>query len=285
MKNRVRIRPSVWLLIWLLTISHIGALAQTRPAESVSATANLSGEPFKIGENLTYEVSFSRFVLRGIDVADMTFSVAGDDENNQNNLVLKAQAVSKGGLLKIFSYSFLQKFDCTVQTRDEFKVLQTVRYDEQDKRIRNGKADFDYARQKLTYREIDPNNPLAPPRMIVSALDGAVQDLISAVYYLRRQPLAIGKSLTVRLSDSGVVYQVPISITARERINTVIGKVWTLRVEPQIFGDKRPLAGDGKMIMWLTDDQRHLPVRTQIQAKVGKIEIKLKRAENLQPVK
>lgn len=283
MKNCVRIRSSVCLLIAFLIISHVDAQAQNRRAVAGGATA--SGEPFKVGENLTYEVSFSRLVLRGIDVADMSFSVAADDENNKNNLVLKAQAVSKGGLLKLVSYSFLQKFDCTVQTGNEFKVLRTVRYDEQDKRIRNGKADFDYAGQKLTYREIDPNNPLAPPRMIVSTLDGAAQDLISAVYYLRRQPLAVGKDLTVRLSDSGVIYQVPIKITARERVNTVIGKVWTLRLEPQIFGDKRPLAGNGKLTVWLTDDQRHLPVRTQIQAKIGKIEIKLKRAENLQPAK
>lgn len=289
MKNSVRFYSSVAVFVAVLIVSFTNVPAQTTRRESAPAIAKnvQKVEPFKIGETLTYEAGYSRLVLRGIDVADMTFTVAAGEQNAANKIVFKAQAVSKGSLLKLVSYSFLQKFDCTVETGagDEFKVLQTVRYDEQDKRIRNGEANFDYAAQKITYREVDPANPNAPPRTITSPLDGSVQDLISAIYYLRRQPLAVGKELTVRLSDSGVVYAIPIRVAARERLSTVLGKLWTLRVEPQVFGDKRPLAADGKMIMWLTDDQRHLPVRTQIQSKIGKIEIKLRRAENLQPVK
>jgi hypothetical protein len=243
-------------------------------------------EPYKIGETLTYEVKYSRLLLRGLDVADLTFSVVEDKQNAPNKIQFKAEAVSKGGLLNLVSYSFLQKFDSIVQT-DDFRILQTVRYDEQDKRIRNSEAHFNYAAQKLTYREVDPKNPMSPPRMISSPLETSVQDIVSAVYYLRRQPLAVGKqfSFSVRLSDSGVVYDVPVKVTARQQIKTVLGKFWTFRLEPEVFGDRRPLAGDGKMIVWVTDDARHLPVRAQIQANIGKIEIKLRGAKNLQPVK
>lgn len=286
MKNCVRFSLGVAIFVLLFAFSFVNSQAQQNRRAEASASAAQKAEPFRIGETLTYEASFSRLVLRGIDVADLTFSVAPPDEQNQpNKVALRAQAVSKGGLLRLVSYSFLQKFDSTVETDGDFRILQTVRYDEQDKRIRNGEANFDYTKRKLTYREVDPKNPLAPPRMITSPLDGAVQDLISAVYYLRRQPLHVGKELTIRLSDSGVVYNVPIRVAAREQVNTVIGKVWALRVEPEIFGEKRPLEGEGKMTMWLTDDARHLPVRTQIQSRIGKIEIKLRKAENLQIVK
>jgi hypothetical protein len=126
---------------------------------------------------------------------------------------------------------------------------------------------------------------MLPPRMITSPLETSAQDLVSAIYYLRRQPLAVGKEFNVNLSDSGVIYEVPVKVVAREMQKSVLGKLWTLRVEPQIFGGKLPLAGEGKMFIWVTDDARHLPVRAQIQANIGKIEIKLRRAENLQPVK
>ena len=98
------------------------------------------------------------------------------------------------------------------------------------------------------------------------------------------QPLKIGETIEIRVSDSGVVYRIPIKITAREQLKTVLGKVWTLRLEPEIFGDKGVLPDEGKMILWFTDDARRLPVRSQIQSPVGRIEIKLKQAQNLIPL-
>lgn len=245
-------------------------------------------EPFKIGETLEYAVTFSRLRLRGLDIADMTFMIVEDARNSPNKIQIKAEAVSKGNLLKIASFfapgniSFVQKFDSVVQT-DNFRILQTIHHDEYNKRVRNSEANFDYAASKITYSEIDPNNLMVPPRMITSPLETSAQDLISAIYYLRRQPLAVGKEFSITLSDSGVVYNIPVKIVAREQQKSILGKFWTLRIEPQIFGEKRPLSDEGKMFIWVTDDARHLPLRAQIQANIGKIEIKLRRAANLQP--
>lgn len=296
MKSCVRFLCSLAFLVALFFTSFTHSAAQLtnfKQGETNSLVPILAAprkEPFKIGETLIYEAKFSRLFLRGIDVADLTFNVVEDAKNQPNKIQFKAEAVSKGGLLKIASFfapgniSFVQKFDSTVQT-DNFRILQTVRYDEQNKRVRNSEANFDYSASKLTYREIDPNNLMSPPRMITSSLGASAQDLISSLYYLRRQPLSVGKEFTVRLSDSGVVYEIPVKVVARQQLKSIVGKVWTLRIEPQIFGEKRPLAGEGRMIIWVTDDARHLPLRSQIQASIGKIEIKLRRAENLQAVR
>ena len=290
MKSCVRFLGSSAILI-----AFVFALSSHLTAQSASATkhnANYSSpapiplkvEPFKIGETLVYEAKFSRLLLRGIDVADLTFTVADDVKKSPNKIQLKAEVISKGSLLKLVSYSFLQKFDSTVQT-DNFRILQTVRYDEQDKRIRTSNADFDYVSNKLIYRESDPNNLMSAPRMIISPLESSAQDLISAFYYLRSQPLAVGQEFTIRLSDSGVVYEVPVKVVARELLKSVLGKLWTLRIEPQLFGEKRPLPGEGKLLIWVTDDARHIPIRSQIQASIGKVEIKLRSTTNLQAIK
>lgn len=297
MKSCVRFLCSALFLVALFfaSFTYLAAQRQIKTSQSKTglAVSNFAGqkkEPFKIGEALIYEAKFSRLLLRGIDVADLTFIVADDNKDSPNKIQFKAEAVSKGGLLKIASFfapgniSFLQKFDSTVQT-DNFRILQTVRYDEQNKRVRNSEANFDYPASKLTYREIDPNNLMSPPRMITSPLETSAQDLISSLYYLRRQPLIVGKEFMVLMSDSGVVYDIPVKVVARELQKSVLGKVWTLRLEAQIFGEKRPLAGEGRMTIWVTDDLRHVPVRSQIQANIGKIEIKLRRVENLQSLK
>lgn len=268
-------------VVFLAFAPAIAAQSAANSAVTVSpAVKNAAAEPFAVGENLTYEAKWSKSLLRGIDVADLNFKIIKAPDGGGNRLLFQGEAISKGTLMKIARFSFLQKIDSTVDASN-FRILHTIRRDEQKDRIRDGEAQFDYKSNRVVYREIDPNNPERAPRTITSPLETATHDLLSAVYFLRRQPLAVGKDFELSVSDSGVVYRIPVKVVAREELKTAIGKVWTLRVEPEVFGDKRLVPGEGKMIIWFTDDARHLPVRSQIQADIGKIEIKLKQAEGL----
>ena len=268
-------------VVFLAFAPAIAAQSAANSAVTVSpAVKNAAAEPFAVGENLTYEAKWSKSLLRGIDVADLNFKIIKAPDGGGNRLLFQGEAISKGTLMKIARFSFLQKIDSTVDASN-FRILHTIRRDEQKDRIRDGEAQFDYKSNRVVYREIDPNNPERAPRTITSPLETATHDLLSAVYFLRRQPLAVGKDFELSVSDSGVVYQIPVKVVAREELKTAIGKVWTLRVEPEVFGDRRLVPGEGKMIIWFTDDARHLPVRSQIQADIGKIEIKLKQAEGL----
>jgi hypothetical protein len=268
-------------VVFLAFAPAIAAQSAANSAVTVSpAVKNSATEPFAVGENLTYEAKWSKSLLRGIDVADLNFKIIKAPDGGGNRLLFQGEAISKGTLMKIARFSFLQKIDSTVDANN-FRILHTIRRDEQKDRIRDGEAQFDYKSNRVVYREIDPNNPERAPRTITSPLETATHDLLSAVYFLRRQPLAVGKDFELSVSDSGVIYQIPVKVVAREQLKTVLGKVWTLRVEPEVFGDRRLVPGEGKMIIWFTDDARHLPVRSQIQADIGKIEIKLKQAEGL----
>jgi len=272
------------ILLFVVFLAFAPAIAAQSAANSAvtvsSAVKNAAAEPFAVGENLTYEAKWSKSLLRGIDVADLNFKIIKAPDGAGNRLLFQGEAISKGTLMKIARFSFLQKIDSTVDANN-FRILHTIRRDEQKDRIRDGEAQFDYKSNRVVYREIDPNNPERAPRTITSPLETATHDLLSAVYFLRRQPLAVGKDFELSVSDSGVIYQIPVKVVAREELKTAIGKVWTLRVEPEVFGDRRLVPGEGKMIIWFTDDARHLPVRSQIQADIGKIEIKLKQAEGL----
>lgn len=231
---------------------------------------------YKAGEKLTYEGNFSKLLLRGIDVADLSFTVYNSPD--KQDFFIQAEARSKGTLLKLFNFSFYQKVESTIDG-DSLSVLRTVKRDEQGDRVRDSEAIFDYISDKVTYVETDPKDPQKPPRRVASAINDETQDLISGIYALRRLPFAVGKTFILSVSDSGMVYKVPIRVTAREKQKSVLGKVMCWRIEPEVFGENRMIEQKGEMTIWITDDNRRIPVRSKIETKIGKVEIKLRKVE------
>jgi len=248
----------------------IGVIAQSAPPVD-------SARMFA-GETLKYEGKMDK-ILHGISVADLSFNAIIPP--NSNELLIRSEAVSKGTLLKLFRYSFLQQYDSTVDTKT-FHILKTVKHDVQKERIRDSEAVFNYTDKRVTFVETDPKDPMRPPRRIASEIDSHMLDMISAIYALRALPLAVGQRHEFSVSDSGLVYKIPFLVTAREMQKTVLGKMWCLRIEPEIFGENRLIEQKGEMVIWVTDNDRHTPVRSQIKTQYGKFDIKLKSAAVLQ---
>ena len=260
----------------LFIASLVAFLGSTLDAQSNGGAAR-KGTPFLNGETLTYEGKISK-IIRGIAVADLTMTLA--KEPNSDDYLVKAEAKSKGTLLKLFRFSFVQEIQSSIDSGN-FRALRTVKHDVQKERIRDSEALFDYRERRVTYVETDPNQPMRPPRRIASEIDDVSHDLISGLYSLRLMPLAVGKSFRILVSDSGLVYDVPVRVTAREQQRTIFGKQWCFRIEPEVFGPNRLIEREGSMIIWMTDDARRLPVRSQVNSPYGRIEIKLKSAKNL----
>ena len=233
--------------------------------------------PFGVGETLVYEGKFSK-VIKGISVAEMTFNV--ENAPNRRDLLIRAEAKSKGTLIKLFRYSFLQQIDSTIDV-DEFRALKTAKHDVQKDRVRDSQAFFDYKDKRVTYTETDPKTPMRPPRIIASQIQNKTHDIISAIYSLRMLPLAVGTDFEVTVSDSGLVYKIPVRVTKRELQKTALGKFWCFRVEPEVFGNNRFIEREGSMIIWITEDERRIPVRSQINSDIGRIEVKIKSAKGL----
>jgi hypothetical protein len=243
--------------------------------------------PFDPAEELVYEGEFTRALLRGINVAELRFTAnrtqaSTAQSNNANtpaSLRFTLDAVTKGLLRKLFNLNFRQHIESTVEPAS-FSVLQTTKLDEQGKRKRTSEAIFDKTAGKVVWTERDPNDPNREPRVVTSPATGAVQDIASAFYYLRTRPLAPGTSFEIPISDSGQVYSIPITVSEKKTLKTIVGKVQTLKVDAEIFGEGRLLRGKGKMSIWFTDDARHIPVRAKINNEMGTLDITLKRITN-----
>lgn len=267
---------SVLVVVALVSVTAAQASSFTELPKKKAATPKLS-VPFVPGEKLLYEGKLDVGILPAISVAELHFTVA--DSTADTPYQINAEARSKGTIIKLFGFSFLMQVDSTIK-RDDFYALKTKKHDVQKDRVRDSETIFDYTAERVTFIETNPKEPMKPPRTIASEIAGETHDLISAIYMLRLLPLEVGKTFELSVSDSGLVYKVPVRVTGRERKKTVLGKVWCYRVEPGVFGQGNLIERPGSMVIWVTDDARRLPVRALVKASIGKIDIKLKKLTN-----
>src|SRR5687767_1520839 len=92
----------------LIILAATGTVCAAASFGQLALPGGTSGGRMFAGETLKYEGKINK-ILRGITVADLTFSaapVAGTDE-----LVIKSEAVSKGTLLWLIRYSFVQRYE------------------------------------------------------------------------------------------------------------------------------------------------------------------------------
>ncbi|MGA2611304.1 MAG: DUF3108 domain-containing protein, partial [Terriglobia bacterium] len=84
----------------------------------------------------------------------------------------------------------------------------------------------------------------------------------------------IGKPLHLPVNDGSKTYDVTLDVQAREGIQTPLGNRSAIRVEPKVFSGlfKRK----GRMLVWFSDDDQHLPLRIKFMIAVGPITATLK---------
>lgn len=263
MINFIAMKKLVGIFLIVFAVGFISIQAQTKAKNS----------PYKAGEVLTYEGNFSKLILRGIDVADLNFTVSKMPDSE--DFLVISEARSNGTLIKLLNFKFYQRIESVVDDKS-YNILKTVKRDEQGDRVREGEAVFDYQTEKVTYIETDPNDEMRVPRRVASPIEENTQDFISAIYMMRSLPLEVGKSFVLNVSDSGVIYKVPVKVTAREKQKSILGKKWCFRLEPEVFGPNRLIEKEGDMTIWITDDDRRIPVRSRINTNLGKIEVRLR---------
>jgi hypothetical protein len=270
-------------------------LAKDTPKERTQPRP-ASAMPFAPSEQLVYEGEFTKLLLRGIDVAELRFKASrpaaaltpneGDAQAAAASqpLLLSTEVISKGFFSKLFGVNFHFRAESQVEP-NAFYALRTTKTDEQGKRLRTSETVFDQQAKTVEYTERDPNNAAQAPRVITAVLQGPTQDIVSAIYFIRTLDLTPGKTFTIPVSDSGRVFQVPATVVAeKKKMKSVLGKVSVVRIDVDIFGPGRPVEeGKGKMSIWVTDDERRVPIKARLSHDIGQLDITLKSVQKDDP--
>ena len=127
---------------------------------------------------------------------------------------------------------------------------------------------FDYAKQEARYRD-GQTFPIPPE----------VQDALSSFYYARTQALPLGGSVFFDYHASRKSVPLEVKVLGRERIETPAGKFQCVVIEPVlkaggIFKNK------GRLVIWLTDDERRMPVLMKSKVLIGSISATLVEAKS-----
>lgn len=170
---------------------------------------------------------------------------------------------------KTESNSFVSKF-YKVRDRAESYIdaesLYTLRF---IKHLREGgyKADldirFDQANRKAIYSDGK-----------VFDVASGVHDVLSAFYYVRTKPLPDGATMVLPTHDNKKSYEMEVKVHKRERIEVPAGKFDCVLVEP-ILKSEGVFKSKGSILVWLTDDERRMPVLVRTKVPVGSINVAL----------
>lgn len=95
-------------------------------------------------------------------------------------------------------------------------------------------------------------------------------DTLSSFYYFRTIPLQVGTSYFIDIFDCKKMWNTEVQVLRREEVDTPLGKFKTVVIKP-ILKSAGIFARTGDMFIWLTDDDRRIPVLMKSKVKIGSI--------------
>jgi hypothetical protein len=222
--------------------------------------------PFEPGERLTYDVTWSIFQAGAVSATLQEGGQAAKDD-----YIVITTAHSQGFVSLLFN------------VQNEFRSFFNARSlcsERISKKINEGRRHketeilFDSQRKRAILDERDLAKPQDPPKHAENEIPDCVEDVVTAFYYVRSQDFQIGKPLHLPVNDGSKTYDVTIEVQAHETIQTPLGNRSAIRVEPKVFSGlfKRK----GRMQVWFSDDEQHLPLRIKFIIAVGPITATLK---------
>jgi hypothetical protein len=264
-------------LLGLLLGGSIGA--QTDPVDSAGTDADTinivegveladgrgpvlpaSPEPFKVGESLRFSVQYG-FIKAGtawLEVPEVR------DWNGRPTWLLVARAKSNGFFDRVYKVRNRIESVWDQEKRFSWRYLEDRH---EGRYAANDTIVFDPEMGEARYKD-GRTYPIP----------GNAQDALSAFYYTRFQELPIGGSIRFDYHASRKSAPMEVKVIGRQRVKTPAGRFNCVVVEPVlkaggIFKNK------GRLVIWLTDDERRMPVLMRSKVLIGSISVVLQEAK------
>lgn len=209
---------------------------------------------YNTGETLDYELSWS-----SVSGGAARMTIAPIDANRY-----RITSVAKSG-------SFFSRF---FKVRDEIESIvgsddfSTLQY---HKMLQEG------SKRKDELTVVDERHHVAIRKGKAVPVPDPVFDPISLMYYVRGLDLTPGRTHEFTIVADGKVYKVSAVVGDRETIGTPYGTFKTVVVEPKMESSAGMFKDEQKrLLIWYTDDARHIPVRIRSELKIGSITVSLK---------
>lgn len=215
--------------------------------------------PFEPGETLNYDVSWSVF-----HAGTVSATLRSEGQGPKDDYIVTTTAHSQGFVSLLYDVENEFRSSFNPNTLCSERISKKIA---EGRRRKETEIVFDSKRGVAVLDERDLATPNAPLKHAENEIPNCVEDVVTAFYYLRRQDFQIGKPLHLPVNDGSKTYDVTLDVQARERVQTPLGNRSAIRVEPKVFSGlfKRK----GRMLVWFSDDDQHLPLRIKLVIAVG----------------
>ncbi|MEP6925297.1 MAG: DUF3108 domain-containing protein [Pyrinomonadaceae bacterium] len=226
-----------------------------------TARAQTTAQSFPTGEKLTYNLSFATFN----DAGTIELYAAGRERLTERDVNVIRAKVRTTGIVQ----------STLIDLNDD---LTTYIDPETNLPIRAERILYNDGKKSEARRDFPENqlvNQLASP----SVPDTNVYDLLSAIYQIRRLDFNNTAIQSLKIWESEKFYNAKLQVTGRENVSTSIGANNAFVI--QISGDDK-VFNRYKAKIYISDDERHLPVLISLKLPQGELRAELVSVEILQ---
>jgi hypothetical protein len=257
MKNKVLIAGSVASLAVLLPLFvHTLVILESQPAYAqTDGYRYIAQNAFGFGEELTFDVNYG-FVTAGTAtmaiMQEPTFFGGRKCFNVQFNVTSKP-------FFDNF-YKVRDHYESHIDAASLFpwRFVQQIR---EGGYSRDFYANFDHKRLKA----ITPKDEYPIPEN--------VQDILSAFYFMRTQSydkVKPGQKMYLKNFYKDSTFVLTVKYLGKQQIKVAAGTFNTILLEP-IMKEGGLFKSSGRITVWLTDDERKIPVQVDAQIPIGSI--------------
>ncbi len=246
------------LLVIVLPALLAGQVSAEPGKKQVQPVADqLAPLPFKPGEKLTYDISWSNILHAGTAVMEVR-----DEKKEDGSSVYRLISTARSAGLVAKFYTVADRIESVIDPANLHPLAFTL---DQTHGTRKKMRNMTFDREEGTvtvFADGKQDTYTAPPD---------VQDALSSLYYIRtRQDFTIGKPIIVEVHDDDRNWAVEVQTMGREKIKTSFGEFDTIKVKtyPKYEG---VFQHKGEIYIWLTDDARKIPVLMKSEISIGSI--------------
>jgi LysM repeat protein len=262
--------------VLMVTLSGLSATAAVSPSPRVTPAPKNEAKrygwikqpnrAFTLGEKLTFAVQYG-VITAGYATLSISEVLA---ESGRPTYHLVAEARTHPFFEKIF------KVRDRIESYVDVDYIFPWRY---EKHLREGSysADAQYQYDQRAGFMREPTKGKNEPMPIGSL------DPISCFYFFRTMDMTVGSESTIRVSaDDMKNYGLKVNVLRKEKVKSLAGDFDCVLVQPHltfqgVFQNK------GDFFVWLTDDERRIPVKVSAKIAIGSININLQDADWVEP--
>ncbi len=266
------------LCLLLMSVADAGIPAQV---DLKTPEANGRAATIPVGEKLVFQVEWNPpwylFFLPPMEAGEAEIIVAAEPPYKGNKAIkIIFNARSSGALVKLAGIKIDDHFEF-ITNPESLCTYAISKKEREGKRKRDIDVVYLPETRQLHIHEMDVavNPPQLKKDLYKDNIPECVKDLFSALYFARRHDFFLGAKYQSIVGDNDRIKEVQIRVEKNEQVSTPGGRftAWRLNTIALVGGLFKE---GGQFKMWLTSDEKKVPVQFEAKVNLGTISGKLK---------